>query len=156
MVLANVGVYNIQFSAQLVDTAAGDSTIHIWLKKNGQNVPNSAGRIFLKANPKKIIGVDISEGMLKFGREKIEKLELSNLISLQYGDAEHLDFNDNYFDIITVSFGVRNFENLQKGMTEMGRVLKKGGCLVVLELSKPTNTIFGALYWFYFKYIWYM
>ncbi len=106
----------------------------------------------MKANPNKIIGVDISEGMMKFGREKLEKLGLSNKITLEVGDAENLRFEDNTFDVITVGFGVRNFENLEKGLSNMLRVLKPNGKLVVLEFSKPTG-FFKYFYNFYFRFI---
>lgn len=100
-----------------------------------------------------VTGVDISKGMLSKGDVKLEKLGLTNRITLQQADSENLPFEDGTFDAITVSFGVRNFENLGKGMSEMSRVMKVGGSLFVLEFSKPTNPIFGGLYWFYFKFI---
>lgn len=107
----------------------------------------------LRLNPDKIIGVDISEGMMAVGREKIAKRGLSDKIQLQYGDSENLPFEDNTFDAITVAFGVRNFENLSKGLAEMNRVLKPGGIAVVLEFSKPRSFPMKHLYQFYFKNI---
>jgi demethylmenaquinone methyltransferase/2-methoxy-6-polyprenyl-1,4-benzoquinol methylase len=107
----------------------------------------------LSLNPEKIIGVDISEGMLAVGREKIAKLKKDNIISLQSGDSESLTFANNYFDAIIVSFGVRNFQNLLAGLTEMNRVLKPTGTCVVVEFSKPRSFPFKQLYNFYFKYI---
>ena len=107
----------------------------------------------LRLNPDKIIGVDISEGMMAVGREKIAKRGLSDKIQLQYGDSENLPFEDNSFDAITVAFGVRNFENLSKGLAEMNRVLKPGGIAVVLEFSKPRSFPMKQLYQFYFKNI---
>lgn len=107
----------------------------------------------LKLNPDKIIGVDISAGMLKYGKEKIIKLGLEHKIELMLGDSEKLQFDDNTFDAITVSFGVRNFENLEKGLTDMFRVLKPGGKVVVLEFSKPKSFPMKQLYNFYFKNI---
>ena len=104
-------------------------------------------------NPEKIIGVDISEGMLEVGRKKIRKLNLSDLIELHSGDSENLRFEENKFDAVTVAFGVRNFENLEKGLAEILRVLKPGGMLVVLEFSKPRRFPFKQLYNFYFKAI---
>ncbi len=86
--------------------------------------------------PKKITGIDISEKMLEIGRRKYEAKNINN-IELVYGDSETIIFNDNTFDAVTVAFGVRNFENLQKGLNEILRVLKPGGKLVVLEFSKP-------------------
>ena len=106
----------------------------------------------LKTNAQKVIGVDISEGMLNVGREKIKKLNLSDKIELQVADAEHLPFTDNYFDAITVGFGVRNFENLEVGLKDMLRVLKPGGDLVIIEFSKPKG-FFSLMYKLYFKHI---
>lgn len=99
--------------------------------------------------PEKITGIDISEGMLDLGRKKIEKLGLSEKIVLQKGDSEVIPFADNYFDAITVAFGVRNFQNLEKGLKEMYRVVKPGGKLVVLEFSKADAGILSALFNFY-------
>jgi len=97
-----------------------------------------------------ITGVDISEGMLSIGRQKIEKKGLEQQISLQYGDSEALPFADHTFDAVTVGFGVRNFEHLEKGLGEMFRVLKTGGQLVVLEFSIPQNRIVRSIFYFYF------
>lgn len=105
----------------------------------------------LKLNPDKVIGVDISEQMMEFGREKLSKLKLNDKIELRKGDSEHLRFEDNIFDAITVAFGVRNFENLQKGIDEMYRVLKPGGRIAVLEFSKPKSFPFKQTYNFYFS-----
>ena len=107
----------------------------------------------LALKPDKIVGVDISEGMLSFGREKIKKLGMESVITLQSGDSEKLQFQDNTFDAVIVSFGVRNFENLEKGLTDMCRVMKSGGTCVVLEFSKPQNFPMKQLYNFYFKNI---
>lgn len=107
----------------------------------------------LSLNPEKVIGVDISEGMLNVGREKLKKRKLDNRITLQSGDSENLPFEDNMFDAIIVAFGVRNFENLEKGLAEMHRVLRPGGKVVVLEFSKPKSFPFKQLYNFYFKNI---
>jgi demethylmenaquinone methyltransferase / 2-methoxy-6-polyprenyl-1,4-benzoquinol methylase len=85
----------------------------------------------LALKPNKIVGVDISEGMLSFGREKIKKLGMDSVITLQSGDSERLAFEDNTFDAVIVSFGVRNFENLEKGLTDMCRVMKSGGTCIV-------------------------
>ncbi|MFK7951822.1 MAG: bifunctional demethylmenaquinone methyltransferase/2-methoxy-6-polyprenyl-1,4-benzoquinol methylase UbiE [Ekhidna sp.] len=107
----------------------------------------------LKLNPNKVIGVDISEGMLNVGREKMIKKGLSEIIDMQSGDSENLHFEDNNFDAVIVAFGVRNFENLEKGLSEMNRVLKPGGKAVILEFSKPTAFPFKQLYNFYFKWV---
>ena len=106
----------------------------------------------LKINPEKIIGVDISEGMLSFGQEKIQKMGLQKTIQLQKGDSEKLPFSDNSFDAVIVSFGVRNFENLQKGLSDMFRVTKPGGYCLILEFSNPRNFPMKQLYTFYSKY----
>jgi demethylmenaquinone methyltransferase/2-methoxy-6-polyprenyl-1,4-benzoquinol methylase len=107
----------------------------------------------LKLNPTKIIGVDISEGMLAVGREKIKKLGMKNVIELRTGDSTNLLLESNSFDAVIASFGVRNFENLLAGLTEMCRVTKSGGTCVVLEFSKPKTFPFKQLYNFYFRYI---
>jgi demethylmenaquinone methyltransferase/2-methoxy-6-polyprenyl-1,4-benzoquinol methylase len=99
--------------------------------------------------PKKVIGVDISEGMLSFGREKMKKLGLESKIELQMGDSENLQFENNTFDAVIVSFGVRNFENLEKGLTDMCRVTKSGGKCMVMEFSNPKTPVIKQLYNFY-------
>ena len=104
-------------------------------------------------SPDKIIGVDISVEMLEVGKVKIKKKGLEDIIELKEGDSENLPFEDNTFDAITVAFGVRNYENLIKGMKEMNRVLKPGGRLMILELSTPTIFPFKQLYLSYFKYV---
>lgn len=104
-------------------------------------------------NPEKIIGVDISQGMLDVAKEKISKRGLQDKIEVQLGDSEGLIFEDNTFDAVTVAFGVRNFENLQKGLDDIYRVLKPGGKAVVLEFSNPKGFPIKQLYNFYFKTI---
>ena len=99
----------------------------------------------------KITGIDISEGMLSVGKEKIEKRKLSNRIELIHGDSENLPFIDNHFDAVTVAFGVRNFENLEKGLSEIYRVIRPGGRLVVLETSVPEKFPFRQGYFAYTK-----
>jgi demethylmenaquinone methyltransferase / 2-methoxy-6-polyprenyl-1,4-benzoquinol methylase len=107
----------------------------------------------LSLKPEKIIGVDISEGMLAHGRVKMAKKGYDKIIELQTGDSENLAFNDNTFDAVIVSFGVRNFENLLAGLQNMYRVLKPGGKVVILEFSKPRSFPFKQIYNFYFKYV---
>ncbi|MFT4737236.1 MAG: demethylmenaquinone methyltransferase/2-methoxy-6-polyprenyl-1,4-benzoquinol methylase [Cyclobacteriaceae bacterium] len=107
----------------------------------------------LALNPDKVIGVDISEGMLDMGRKKLIKKGLSGKIELRSGDSEQLPFDDNMFDAIIVAFGVRNFENLEKGLADIHRVLKPGGKAVVLEFSKPRTFPFKQIYQFYFNWI---
>jgi demethylmenaquinone methyltransferase/2-methoxy-6-polyprenyl-1,4-benzoquinol methylase len=117
---------------QVLDVATGTGDVAIMTWK--------------QLRPEKITGIDISEGMLAIGREKIEKQGLSAVIDLQKGDSEAIHFPDNTFDAITVSFGVRNFQNLEKGLSEMLRVLKPGGKLVVLEFSRPKEPVFKTVY----------
>jgi demethylmenaquinone methyltransferase/2-methoxy-6-polyprenyl-1,4-benzoquinol methylase len=107
----------------------------------------------LKLNPAKVIGVDISEGMLEVGRKKIKSMRLEDKITLLSGDSENLPFPDNSFDAVIVAFGVRNFENLDKGLSEIFRVIKPSGNLVVLEFSKPGSFPMKQLYTFYFNFI---
>ncbi len=107
----------------------------------------------LKLNPEKIIGIDISEGMLKVGLEKIKKKGLENKVELHSGDSENIPYEDNKFDAVIVAYGVRNFENLEKGLSEMYRVLRSGGKMVVLEFSKPVLFPFKQLYNFYFQFV---
>ena len=101
----------------------------------------------------KITGIDISQGMLNVGIEKIRKKNLNNRISLQLADSESLPFNDNTFDAITAGFGVRNFENLNKGLLEMKRVLKKDGIVVILEPSTPKYFPLKQFYKLYFHHV---
>ncbi|WP_421764564.1 bifunctional demethylmenaquinone methyltransferase/2-methoxy-6-polyprenyl-1,4-benzoquinol methylase UbiE [Ekhidna sp.] len=107
----------------------------------------------LRLDPEKVIGVDISEGMLNVGRKKMKKRGYSDIIDMQSGDSENIHFEDNTFDAVIVAFGVRNFENLEKGLSEMNRVLRPGGRAVILEFSKPTIFPFKQLYNFYFRWI---
>ncbi len=104
-------------------------------------------------HPEQIIGADISEGMLALGRIKVKKLGLEKTIELVQGDSENLPFDNNSFDAVTVAFGVRNFENLTKGLTDILRVLKPGGKLVVLEFSKPKAPVIKQLYGVYMEHI---
>jgi len=106
-----------------------------------------------KLNPDKITGLDISPGMLEVGKQKIAKANLSDTIEMVVGDSENMPFDDNTFDAITVSFGVRNFANLDKGLKEIRRVLKPNGTFVVLETSNPTKFPFKQGYKFYTSFI---
>jgi demethylmenaquinone methyltransferase/2-methoxy-6-polyprenyl-1,4-benzoquinol methylase len=121
---------------RILDVATGTADLAIELSKLGDV---------------KIIGVDISRGMLDMGDVKLAKRNLTQSITLQQADSEKLPFTDNEFDAVSVAFGVRNFENLEAGMKEMNRVLKAGGKLAVLEFSKPKNKVVDAFYWFYFR-----
>jgi len=122
----------------ILDIATGTADLAIALTKTGAT---------------EIIGVDISEGMLSVGMQKVAKTPFADIISLQLADAEHLPFEDNKFDVVTVAFGVRNFENPLKGLKEIFRVLKPGGTLLVLEFSKPKVFPVKQVYGFYFKNI---
>ena len=99
-----------------------------------------------------ITGIDISEGMLEVGKAKVKQKQINN-IQLQLGDSENIELATDSFDAVSVAFGVRNFENLEKGLLEMQRVLKPGKKLFVLEFSKPSNFIFRSIYYLYFFYI---
>jgi demethylmenaquinone methyltransferase/2-methoxy-6-polyprenyl-1,4-benzoquinol methylase len=105
----------------------------------------------IKLNPTKVIGIDISEGMLNVGKQKIKQKGLQEIIELKLGDSEKLEFSDNTFDAYTVGFGVRNFENLEKGLSEMHRVLKPNGTAIILEFSKPKTFPVKHIYNFYFN-----
>lgn len=123
----------------ILDVASGTGDFAIQIQKS--------------LKPEKIVGIDISTGMLKVGEEKVKKKNLSEVISFQEGDSENIQLNDNHFDAATVAFGVRNFENLNKGLSEMYRVLKPDGEIVVLEFSRPEKFPIKQLYNFYFKRI---
>jgi demethylmenaquinone methyltransferase/2-methoxy-6-polyprenyl-1,4-benzoquinol methylase len=121
--------------ARILDVATGTAEMVIRIAKQ---LPST-----------EIIGIDISEGMLSIGKKKIQRLKIANKIQLEIGDSESLRFADGYFDAITVAFGVRNFENLESGLKEMYRVLRKGGKIVILEFSQPGNSRFRMLCKFY-------
>ncbi len=122
----------------LLDIATGTGDLAINLVQTGAS---------------KIVGLDISSGMLEVGRKKITEKRLQQTIEMIEGDSENLPFKDNTFDAVTVAFGVRNFETLEKGLTEIHRVLKPKGTFVVLETSVPTKTPFKQGYQFYTKNI---
>ncbi|NAS29580.1 bifunctional demethylmenaquinone methyltransferase/2-methoxy-6-polyprenyl-1,4-benzoquinol methylase UbiE [Flavobacteriaceae bacterium R38] len=107
----------------------------------------------VKTGAKKIVGLDISPGMLEVGKQKVIDAKLNNVISMIIGDSEQLPFEENTFDAVTVAFGVRNFENLEKGLSEIYKVLKPGGTFVVLETSVPTKTPYKQGYKTYCKFI---
>ncbi|MEM6318248.1 MAG: bifunctional demethylmenaquinone methyltransferase/2-methoxy-6-polyprenyl-1,4-benzoquinol methylase UbiE [Bacteroidota bacterium] len=123
----------------ILDVATGTADLTVEINKQLQ--------------PEKIIGMDLSNEMLKIGRKKIADKGLNNLIRLDQGDSENLQYETGTFDAVTVAFGVRNFENLQKGLKEINRVLKNSGQIVVLEFSRPTIFPFKQLFNLYFKYI---
>ena len=104
-------------------------------------------------HPQKITGIDISDGMLEIGRKKVAEAGLDNKIELLHGDSEEMAFGDNTFDAVTVAFGVRNFEDLEKGLSEIKRVLRPGGKLIILECTKPSLPVIKQLYSFYMRFI---
>ena len=106
----------------------------------------------LKLNPEEVIGLDISAGMLAVGEQKMIKNKVDSIIKMQLGDSENIPYDSNYFDALTVGFGVRNFENLEMGLTEMLRVLKPGGKAVILEFSKPKRFPIKQIFGFYSRY----
>ena len=106
-----------------------------------------------KINSEKIIGLDLSNGMLEVGRTKIDKRKLNDKLEFIQGDSENLPFEDHYFDAVMVSFGVRNFENLNIGLKEIHRVLKNNGKIIVLEFSKPKSFPIKQSYYIYSKFI---
>jgi demethylmenaquinone methyltransferase / 2-methoxy-6-polyprenyl-1,4-benzoquinol methylase len=123
----------------ILDVATGTADMPIMLMK------------FL--HPEKVTGIDISEGMLEIGRQKILKTGFENMVTLLKGDGESIDFASDSFDAVTVAFGVRNFQNLENGLSEMLRIMKPGGKLVILEFSKPGKGIFLPFYKIYLRLI---
>jgi demethylmenaquinone methyltransferase / 2-methoxy-6-polyprenyl-1,4-benzoquinol methylase len=109
--------------------------------------------LMTKTSAEKIVGLDLSSGMLEVGKQKIKQKNLSDRIELIQADSENIPFEDNYFDAITVSFGIRNFETLEKGLKEIYRVLKPNGVFVILETSVPTKFPFKQGYYFYTRFI---
>ncbi len=107
----------------------------------------------LALNPDRVVGVDISSGMLEVGKQKMKKRKFDDIIEMQLGDSEKLLFDDNTFDAVIVAFGVRNFENLKKGLSDMHRVIKPGAKAVIIEFSRPKRFPMKQLYNFYFKSI---
>jgi len=142
-----------------IDISWRKKVVQIVSKNNPQQILDIAtgtGDLALMMStlaPEKIIGLDISEGMLAVGKEKISKAQLNDKIEMVVGDSEDIRYADNTFDAITVSFGVRNFANLDKGLGEIRRVLKPGGILVILETSNPTKFPFKQGYKFYTSFI---
>tara|TARA_B100000579_G_scaffold437232_1_gene465763 strand:+ start:1826 stop:2545 length:720 start_codon:yes stop_codon:yes gene_type:complete len=157
---------NISETYDLLNLVLSFRMDYIWRKKSIQSIKNNPEKILdiatgtadlaimaAKYTNAKIIGVDISKKMLSIGNKKIKKYELSNRILLKLGDAEQLPFKNNSFQAITSGFGVRNFENIETGLSEMHRVLEKDGVLVILEPSKPSKFPVKQLYNIYFRYI---
>ncbi|MFM7663858.1 MAG: bifunctional demethylmenaquinone methyltransferase/2-methoxy-6-polyprenyl-1,4-benzoquinol methylase UbiE [Bacteroidota bacterium] len=107
----------------------------------------------LKLKPKKIIGLDISKGMLEVGKKKMQDRKIDHIIDMQHGDSENLPFEDGTFDAVTVAFGVRNFENLKQGLSEMLRVTRTDGKIIILEFSKPKKFPIKQSFAIYSKYV---
>lgn len=135
------------------------NTLVKWLNKDQPkkvlDVATGTGDLAItvqKGTQAEVTGLDLSQQMLNVGIEKIKKLNLSDKISMQKGDAENLPFQDNSFDGVTVAFGVRNFENLEKGLSELRRVVKENNSVYILEFSKVEGFL-GPFYMFYFKNI---
>jgi demethylmenaquinone methyltransferase/2-methoxy-6-polyprenyl-1,4-benzoquinol methylase len=107
----------------------------------------------LALNPERVVGMDISNGMLEIGRKKMKDRKVDHIIDMCNGDSENLPFEDHYFDGLTVGFGVRNYENLRKGLSEMLRVVRPGGKIVILEFSKPKRFPIKQLFAFHSRFI---
>ena len=142
-----------------IDVKWRKKVVSLVAAKNPENILDIAtgtgdlAILMTSTSAKKIIGLDLSAGMLEVGKEKIIKKNLEEKIDMVLGDSEKIPYDDNYFDAITVSFGIRNFETLEKGLAEIYRVLKPAGLLVILETSVPTKFPFKQGYAFYTKLI---
>lgn len=133
-----VGILKTKSPDKILDIATGTGDLAINLVETGAS---------------RIVGLDISKGMLEVGKTKVVRKKLEGKVKMIVGDSENLQFEDDSFDAVTVAFGVRNFENLEKGLAEIYRVLKPKGTLVILETSVPTKTPFKQGYEFYSKYV---
>lgn len=133
---------------QVLDLACGTGDFSIAIAK--ALAKRDGGK---EATSSHVTGVDLSEGMLAVMREKVAKADLGKMIGIEEGDGENLRFGDSSFDRVTIAFGIRNFENRLKGLQEMLRVLKPGGRLVILELSRPENPVLRWFYDLYFLHI---
>jgi len=130
----------VKENLNLLDIATGTADQAISIAQSRENIRHATG-------------IDLAKLMLEKGKIKIERLNLSDRISLQEGDACDLEFEDGSFDVVTISFGIRNVENLDKALQEMMRVLRPDGMVLILEFSLPTNAAIRALYLFYFRNI---
>ncbi|MBT8284984.1 MAG: bifunctional demethylmenaquinone methyltransferase/2-methoxy-6-polyprenyl-1,4-benzoquinol methylase UbiE, partial [Flavobacteriaceae bacterium] len=133
-----VGILKTKSPDKILDIATGTGDLAINLVETGAS---------------RIVGLDISKGMLEVGKSKVVRKKLEGKVEMIVGDSENLQFEDDSFDAVTVAFGVRNFENLEKGLAEIYRVLKPKGTLVILETSVPSKTPFKQGYKFYSKYV---
>jgi demethylmenaquinone methyltransferase / 2-methoxy-6-polyprenyl-1,4-benzoquinol methylase len=140
-----------------IDVKWRKKVVALVAEKNPENILDIAtgtgdlAILMTSTSAKKIIGLDLSVGMLEVGKQKILEKKLSEKIEMVVGDSESIPFPDNHFDAVTVSFGIRNFETLEKGLAEIYRVLKPSGILVILETSVPTKFPFKQGYFFYSK-----
>ncbi|RMF60071.1 MAG: bifunctional demethylmenaquinone methyltransferase/2-methoxy-6-polyprenyl-1,4-benzoquinol methylase UbiE [Calditrichaeota bacterium] len=124
----------------VLDLATGTGDLLIALQENSTRVASG-------------VGIDLAEKMLEIGREKLRKKSLDERLTLQKGDAMAIPFPENTFDVVTIAFGIRNVEDVEKSLKEMYRVLKNKGRVLILEFSLPENRIFRAIYLFYFRNI---
>jgi demethylmenaquinone methyltransferase/2-methoxy-6-polyprenyl-1,4-benzoquinol methylase len=124
----------------VLDVATGTADIPLILARSALNI-------------RKIIGLDLSEGMLSVGRHKLERAGCSSRVELRAGDGQDLAFADNSFDVVTVGFGLRNFSDLMKGITEAYRVLRPGGSFIILEFSRPDRFPFRQLHEAYLRFV---
>ncbi|MEI6790777.1 MAG: bifunctional demethylmenaquinone methyltransferase/2-methoxy-6-polyprenyl-1,4-benzoquinol methylase UbiE [Myxococcaceae bacterium] len=129
-----------QTDLNILDVATGTADLAIMILKNAKQVAH-------------VTGIDLATNMLRIGQEKVDKAALGACIDLQTGDAHHLGFPDSLFDVVTVAFGLRNMPGKEQALSEMKRVLKPGGRLIILEFSMPQNAFFKAIYLFYFRHI---
>src|SRR6478735_3245253 len=135
-----------------IDVKWRKKVLQLVTKTNPENVLDIAtgtgdlAILMTETKAKKIIGLDISAGMLEIGRKKIEEKKLSETIEMVLGDSENIPFEDHFFDAITVAFGVRNFEHLEKGLSEILRVLKPGGKISILECTMPKASLLKGFY----------
>ena len=134
-----INMLNASEHKQILDVATGTADVAIEITK--------------QLKPNKVVGLDISPVMIEHGNVKVKKRSLNDVISLEVGDSENMRFETGHFDAVTVSFGVRNFGDLEKGLSEMYRVTRDNGKVVILEFSKPRIFPFKQLYNLYFKYV---
>ncbi len=161
-------IVDVPAPVQVLDLACGTGDFSIAIAKalarshklvtepvevTGASMVGEPSRTTGSATRSHVTGVDLSEGMLAVMREKVAKAGLNEMISIEEGDGEGLRFPDNTFDRVTIAFGIRNFEDRPKGLREMLRVLKPGGRLVILELSRPENPVIRWFYDLYFLHI---
>ena len=142
-----------------IDVKWRKKVLQLVSEKNPENILDIAtgtgdlAILMTKTNAKKIIGLDISEGMLEVGKKKIAERKLDTIIEMVIGDSEQMPFADNHFDAVLCAYGVRNFQDLPKGLSEMCRVMRAGGRLAILEFSQPKTFPVKQVFSIYFKYV---